>query len=51
MTPVAQDPSPCVGYPSCPSAYPVVFCATSGQMHARQDSWAPAAFWNFFKQF
>ncbi|HEX2658994.1 MAG TPA: hypothetical protein VHU40_12010, partial [Polyangia bacterium] len=51
MQPVAQDPSPCVGYTSCPAAYPVVFCATSGQMHARQDSWAPAAFWNFFKQF
>src|SRR6185369_1558481 len=34
--PVAQDPSPCVAY-SCPPAYPVVWCATSGQMHNRQD--------------
>ena len=51
MAPVAQAPSPCVGYPGCPSAYPVVFCATSGQMHNRQDNFAPSTFWNFFKQF
>jgi poly(3-hydroxybutyrate) depolymerase len=51
MQPVAQDPSPCVGYPGCPAAYPVVFCATSGQMHNRQDSFAPSTFWNFFKKF
>jgi len=51
MQPVAIDPSPCVNYPGCPAAYPVEWCATSGQMHNRQDSWAPAAFWNFFKKF
>jgi poly(3-hydroxybutyrate) depolymerase len=51
MQPVAVDPSPCVRYPGCPTAYPVEWCQTSGQMHNRQDSWAPAAFWNFFKQF
>jgi poly(3-hydroxybutyrate) depolymerase len=51
MAPVAQDPSPCMGYPGCPAAYPVVFCQTSGQMHNRQDSFAPSTFWNFFKKF
>jgi predicted esterase len=51
MQPVAQDPSPCVGYPGCPAEYPVVWCATSGQMHNRQDSFAPSTFWNFFKKF
>ena len=51
MAPVATDPSPCVRYPGCPAAYPVVWCATSGQKHNRQDNWVPAAFWNFFKAF
>ena len=51
MQPVPIDPSPCVTYPGCPAAYPVEFCQTSGQKHNRQDSWAPGAFWNFFKQF
>jgi polyhydroxybutyrate depolymerase len=51
MQPVAVDPSPCVTYPGCPAAYPVEWCQTSGQMHNRQDSWAPAAFWSFFKKF
>ena len=51
MAPVATDPSPCVRYPGCPAAYPVVWCATSGQRHNRQDNWVPAAFWNFFKAF
>jgi polyhydroxybutyrate depolymerase len=49
VAPVAQDPSPCVRYASCPPAYPVEWCATSGQMHNRQDSFAPTLFWNFFK--
>jgi predicted esterase len=49
LAPVPQDPSPCVRYPGCPAAYPVVWCPTSGQKHNRQDSWVPAAFWNFFK--
>ena len=51
MAAVATDPSPCVRYPGCPAAYPVVWCATSGQRHNRQDNWVPAAFWNFFKAF
>ena len=51
MAPVATDPSPCVRYPGCPAAYPVVWCQTSGQRHNRQDNWVPAAFWNFFKAF
>jgi len=51
MQAVPIDPSPCVTYPGCPAAYPVEFCQTSGQKHNRQDSWAPGAFWNFFKQF
>ena len=49
VAPVPQDPSPCVRYPGCPAAYPVVWCPTSGQKHNRQDNWVPAAFWNFFK--
>jgi len=51
MAAVPTDPSPCVRYPGCPAAYPVVWCATSGQKHNRQDNWVPAAFWNFFKAF
>ncbi|MES1204638.1 MAG: hypothetical protein ABUS79_01755 [Pseudomonadota bacterium] len=51
MPPVAQDPPPCAGYSSCPAGYPVVWCATSGNQHGRQDTFAPGAFWNFFKQF
>jgi len=43
------DPSPCVSYPGCPAADPVVWCQTSGKMHGRQDSLAPNAFWSFFK--
>ncbi len=51
MQPVPRDPSPCVGYPGCPAAYPVVWCETTGRMHDRQDNLAPSAFWNFFKSF
>ena len=51
MAPVAVTPAPCVNYPGCPAAYPVVWCPTTGQMHNRQDNVAPAAFWNFFKKF
>jgi hypothetical protein len=51
MAAVPQDPSPCVRYPGCPATHPVVWCPTSGQGHNRQDSWAPAAFWNFLKAF
>ena len=51
MAAVPEAPSPCVRYPGCPAAYPVVWCPTSGQMHNRQDSWVPGAFWSFFKAF
>jgi polyhydroxybutyrate depolymerase len=49
VPPVAQAPSPCVAY-SCPAAYPVVWCATSGQMHNRQDNFARGVFWDVFKK-
>lgn len=43
------DPSPCKLYQGCAAGYPVEWCQTSGKMHGRQDSFAPALFWNFFK--
>jgi polyhydroxybutyrate depolymerase len=49
--PVPQQPSPCVRYQGCAAGYPVVWCPTSGKAHGRQDDLAPAAFWNFFKEF
>jgi len=49
--PVPQEPSPCVRYQGCAAGYPVVWCPTSGKGHDRQDSLAPAAFWNFFQEF
>jgi polyhydroxybutyrate depolymerase len=49
--PVAEDPSPCVRYQGCDPGYPVVWCATTGEGHNRQDSVAAPAFWNFFKEF
>jgi poly(3-hydroxybutyrate) depolymerase len=49
LDPVAVDPSPCVSYQGCDPGYPVVWCATSGQGHARQDSLAAPAFWKFFQ--
>jgi poly(3-hydroxybutyrate) depolymerase len=51
ITPVAEEPSPCVRYQGCDPGYPVVWCATTGQGHNRQDSMAAPAFWNFFKEF
>jgi poly(3-hydroxybutyrate) depolymerase len=50
VAPVATEPAPCQAYASCPAAEPVVWCQTSGKMHGRQDSFAPDAFWNFFKK-
>jgi hypothetical protein len=49
--PVPEEPSPCVRYQGCTAGYPVVWCATSRKGHSRQDDLAPAAFWNFFKEF
>jgi polyhydroxybutyrate depolymerase len=46
--PVAEDPEPCARYQSCDPAYPIVWCATSGEGHGRQDNLAASAFWNFF---
>ena len=46
-TPV--DPAPCESYQGCDPGYPVIWCATSGQEHARQDSLVVPAFWNFFQ--
>jgi len=43
------DPSPCTEYQGCDDGYAVRWCQTSGKAHARQDTLAPGAFWNFFK--
>src|SRR5690606_6201477 len=48
-TSMSVDPSPCVEYQGCDPGYPVVWCATSGQGHSRQDGLAAPAFWNFFQ--
>lgn len=44
------EPSPCVAYQECDTAYPVVWCETSGNGHDRQDGLAKEAFWNFFQR-
>ena len=48
---VAQEPAPCTRYQGCTPGYPVVWCATSGNGHNRQDDFAAPAFWDFFKEF
>lgn len=48
-TTVPVDPSPCVEYQNCDPGYPVVWCATTGKGHDRQDSFAAPAFWAFFQ--
>lgn len=47
--PTPVDPSPCTLYQGCTAGYPVEWCQTMGEMHNRQDSFAPTTFWNFFK--
>jgi polyhydroxybutyrate depolymerase len=42
-------PSPCVSYQGCNPAYPVTYCEFDGG-HGPQN-FAPAAVWDFFKQF
>jgi polyhydroxybutyrate depolymerase len=42
-------PSPCVSYQGCDPAYPVTYCEFDGG-HGPQN-FAPAAVWDFFKQF
>ncbi len=51
IEPVPEDPSPCVRYQGCDPGYPVVWCATTGEGHNRQDNLAAPAFWNFFQEF
>lgn len=47
--PMPVDPSPCTEYQGCAAGNPVKWCQTTGKAHGRQDTFAPAAFWNFFK--
>jgi polyhydroxybutyrate depolymerase len=47
--PTPVDPSPCTLYQGCAAGNPVEWCQTMGEMHNRQDSFAPTTFWNFFK--
>lgn len=49
LDPEPVEPAPCVSYQGCEPGYPVVWCATTGQGHNRQDNLAGPAFWNFFK--
>jgi poly(3-hydroxybutyrate) depolymerase len=51
ITPVPENPSPCVRYQGCDPGYPVVWCPTTGQNHNRQDSLTAPAFWKFFQEF
>jgi hypothetical protein len=50
LEPIAEDPAPCVRYQGCDDGYPVVWCATGNQGHARQDELAAPAFWRFFQE-
>ena len=50
-TTMAISPEPCVAYQGCAPEYPIVWCATSGQGHDRQDQFAAPAMWDFFSQF
>jgi poly(3-hydroxybutyrate) depolymerase len=43
----AFEPAPCVAYAGCDPRLPVVWCATTGLGHARQDELAAPAFWRF----
>lgn len=43
--PSETEPAPCVSYSGCGD--PVIWCATSGEGHDRQDGFAPAI-WDFF---
>jgi poly(3-hydroxybutyrate) depolymerase len=38
---------PCEAYAGCDEGYPVVWCATTGMGHDRQDGLAAPAFWDF----
>lgn len=41
------DHPPCEAYAGCAASTPVGWCQTSGQNHARQDSLAAPASWDF----
>jgi poly(3-hydroxybutyrate) depolymerase len=45
------EPSPCVEYQGCMAGYPVVWCQTMGQGHARQDALSVPAIYDFFARF
>jgi len=49
--PVDEEPAPCSRYQGCDPEHPIVWCETTGRGHARQDNFAPEAFWNFFQEF
>jgi poly(3-hydroxybutyrate) depolymerase len=44
-------PSPCMIYPGCPAAYPVVWCPTSGKGHSDQVPITTVGLWKFWSQF
>jgi poly(3-hydroxybutyrate) depolymerase len=48
--PVAEDPAPCARYQGCMPGYPVIWCETMGQGHARQDTLASTAAWGLFTE-
>ncbi len=48
IAPVAADPAPCAEYQECIQGLPVVWCATDGEKHSRQDSLSGSASWAFF---
>jgi hypothetical protein len=48
--PVPEDPEPCARYQGCDAGFPVVWCATSGLGHDRQDELASTAFWGLFSE-
>jgi len=50
VDPVPEEPAPCARYQGCDPGFPVIWCATSGQGHDRQDDLAPGAFWALFSE-
>lgn len=51
LTSTPIDPSPCEEYLDCPSDGPIVWCATTGEGHMRQDQFAAPLMWDFFSRF
>ncbi len=48
VAPAATDPAPCAAYQDCTEGLPVVWCATDGEKHSRQDALSGPASWAFF---